>query len=165
MKLSKDIFQFSNFCDATLNICDKLKKINNPGMKFLELGQLLLDDEKDRKEGAFIKYGENHTKMAEALGLVFELCHTYYLSGVGYIFIDLNEEDREKLLVRLILRNKLIKRMYQASKNGNINAKEFFYMISESTYIRRRSNIKNVFDVLQRSHEYDFSSFVELIQF
>ena len=113
-----DVIQFSNIEDATINFCEKVNEVNNPGLNFQEIGRLLQDDGIERKVGAYVKYGENHTKTAQTLGLAFELCNTYYLSGVGYIFIELNEEDREKLLTRMILRSKLFTRMMQASVNG-----------------------------------------------
>lgn len=162
---SKDIFQFSSFEDATYCICSKLNRVNNPGLKFMKIGQMLLDDNNIRKNGAFIKYGENHAKTAEALGLVFKLYHTYYLSGIGYIFIKLTLKEREELLVRLVLRNKLIKVIYQASKKGRVDLRKLLFMISDSTYVRRRSNIKKVLEILSRSDEYDFSSFIKALKF
>lgn len=114
-------------------------------------------------DGAYTKYGENYVKTAEAMGLFFELSRTYFLSCIGYIYCDLPEEDKEKLLVRLLLRNRLIVRMIQASENGNINTREFFYMLSDSTYLRRKSNVKTVLKVLESSREYDFSDFLDRI--
>ena len=138
---AKDVFQFSDIEDATDNICEKVKANNNPGMNYIDVGKILLDDGKIRKNGAYINYGENHVKTAEAIGLFFELSRTYFLSCLGYVYCDLSKEDKQKLLTRLLLRNRLIVRMMQASENGNINAREFFYMLSDSTYLRRRSNV------------------------
>ena len=138
--------------------------VNNPGLNFQEIGRLLQDDGIERKVGAYVKYGENHTKTAQTLGLAFELCNTYYLSGVGYIFIELNEEDREKLLTRMILRSKLFTRMMQASVNGKVNMREFLYMLSDSTYVRRRSNVKKMMGYLIQSDEYDFTEFIDIIE-
>ena len=161
---AKDIFQFSDFNDATIIFCEKMKNTDNPGMKFSEIGRLLLDDGKARNTGAIVKYGENHAKTAEMLGLAFELCKTYYLSGIGYIYAELSKEKQKKLLTRLVIRNKLILRMYQASKNGAIDMREFLYMISDTTYMRRRSNIKRILNVLSNSDEIDFKYFVDQIR-
>ncbi len=160
---SKDVFQFSDFSDATLVICEKIKAHNNPGVKYIDVGKILLDDGKIRKDGAYTKYGENHVKTAEAIGLFFELSSTYFLSCLGYVYCDLSNDDRKKLLTRLLLRNRLIVRMMQASENGNVNAREFLYMLSDSTYLRRKSNIKAVLNILDSSDEYDFTDFVEKI--
>ena len=160
---AKDVFQFSDMAHATVVICEKVKAYNNLGMKYIDIGKILLGDGKMRKDGAYIKYGENHVKTAEAMGLFFELSRTYFLSCLGYVYCDLSNEDRHKLLTRLLLRNRLIIRLMQASENGNINAREFFYMLSDSTYLRRRSNIKAVLNILKSSEEYDFKDFVNKI--
>lgn len=160
---AKDVFQFSDMEHATVAICEKVKAHNNLGMKYIDIGKILLDDGEVRKDGAYIKYGENHVKTAEAMGLFFELSRTYFLSCLGYIYCDLSNEDRDKLLTRLLLRNRLIIRLMQASENGNINAREFFYMLSDSTYLRRRSNVKAVLNILKSSEEYNFKDFVNKI--
>ena len=141
---SEDVFQFSSIDDATDNFCEKVNHISNPGLTHLQVGKLLQDDGKERTDAAYVKYGENHSKFAKELGLAFELCNTYYLSGVGYIYLELTEEDKERLLVRLMIRSTLIKRLYQASQNGTVNLREFLYMLADSTYLRRKSNIKKV---------------------
>lgn len=160
---SSDVFQFSNLDDGTSVFCDKMRKTDNPGMKFIEIGRLLLDDGKERKDGALVKYGENHAKTAEMLGLSFQLCKTYYLSGIGYVYSELSEDKQYRLLTRLVLRNKLVTRLYQASKNGKIDMREFLYMLSDSTYLRRKSNIRTILDVLARTEELDFEEFIKLI--
>lgn len=162
---AKDVIQFSSFYDATIGICNKLKEVDNPGMKFAEIGRLLLDDGKDRKDGAYVKYGENHAKTATSLGLVFEFYNTYYLSCVGNIYIELQEEDKKHLLDRLIVRSSLVARMLQASQNGRVNMREFLYMLSDSTYTRRKSNMRKMVDYLYQSEEYDFNAFIERINF
>lgn len=152
----KDVFQFSNLDDATLNYCLKLKKVDNPGLSLLEIGKLLQDDGKERKDGAYVKYGENHAKLAKELGLGFELCNTYYLSGIGYIFAELSEDNRKHMISRLILRSKLICRLYQASENGDVDLRQFLYMLADSTYIRRRSNIKKMADYLIKCEDNEY---------
>lgn len=161
----EDVFQFSNLDDATINFCKKVKSIDNPGLTHKEVGKLLQDDGKERKDGANVKYGENHAKLAKELGLAFELCNTYYLSGVGYIFVELSKEQQEKLMSRLIIRSTLFKRLYQASTNGNVDLRQFLYMLADSTYARRRSNVKKIMGYLASNAEYDFSAFIEMIHF
>lgn len=160
---AKDVFQFSNIEDATINICKKVRDNNNPGMKYIDVGKLLLDDGKMREDGAFTKYGENHVKTAEAIGLFFELSRTYFLSCIGYVYCDLSNEEKDKLMTRLLLRNRLIVRLIQASENGNVNVRDFLYMLSDSTYARRKSNVKAILNILAHSNEYDFSGFISKI--
>lgn len=162
---AKDVVQFSSFYDATIGICTKLKEIDNPGLKFVDIGRLLLDDGKLRKDGAYVKYGENHAKTATSLGLVFEFYNTYYLSCLGNIYIELQEREQKHLLDRLIIRSSLVARMLQASQNGRVNMREFLYMLSDSTYTRRKSNMRKMVDYLYQSEEYDFNVFIEKINF
>ncbi len=161
----EDIFQFSSFKDATINLCLKIKDKDNPGLSYLEIGKLLQDDGKERLNTAYIKYGENHAKFADALGIVFRVYSSCYLSGIGYIYTKLSSADQEKLLTRLIIRTKLIMKLYQTSQNDIVNLRDFLSVLSESTYIRRRSNIKKVLCILYNSTEYDFKSFIDKITF
>lgn len=161
----KDVFQFSTLEAGTDHICQVLNEAGNPGVTFIQAGKLLLDDGSQRKDMAYIKYGENHLKTAEALGLLYELTHTYFVSCVGMIYLNLNEEDRKKLNVRLFLRNKFIARLIKATASANVDARQFLYMLSDATYIRRKSNIKCILRYLQESNEYDFSSLIERIIF
>lgn len=161
----KDVYQFSDLDNATFRLCRLLKEANNPGVTSLNAGELLLNDGKSRKPGALIKYGENHVKTAEAVGLVYEMAHVYFLSCIGYVTDLLATDEQERLLLRLILRNKLVSTLLSASHNGIINMRQFLYMLSDSTYTRRRSNIKTILRVLEQSSEYDFSTFLSSIVF
>lgn len=161
----KDVFQFSSLEDGTKNICHILKGKGNPGVTFLEAGKLLLDDGMLRTDMAYKKYGENHLKIAESIGLLFELTRTYFVSCLGIVYLSLPSDEQEKLIIRLFLRNKLIARLIKASSFATVNARQFFYMLSDTTYIRRKSNIKSVLRFLECSKEYDFSPYVERIVF
>lgn len=161
----KDVFQFSTLEAGTDHICHVLNEAGNPGVTFIQAGKLLLDDGTQRKDMAYIKYGENHLKTAESLGLLYELTRTYFVSCVGMIYLKLNEEDRKKLNVRLFLRNKFIARLIKATATANVDARQFLYMLSDTTYIRRKSNIKCILRYLLESTEYDFSAIIDKIYF
>lgn len=161
----KDVFQFSTLEAGTDQVCFVLNNAGNPGVTFIEAGKLLLDDGKPRKDTAYIKYGENHLKTAEALGLLYELTRTYFVSCIGVVYLQLNEEDRKKLLTRLFLRNKFIARLIKASATARVDARQFLYMLSDATYVRRKSNIKCILRYLLESTEYDFSKVANNIYF
>lgn len=163
--IPKDVFQFSSLEAGTVKICNVLNEAGNPGVTFIQAGKLLLDDGTQRKDGAYIKYGENHLKTAEALGLLYELTHTYFVSCIGTVYSKLSEEDRYKLTVRLFLRNKFVARLIKATAAANVDARQFLYMLSDSTYTRRKSNIKCILRFLQESMEYDFSAIIDKIYF
>lgn len=161
----KDVFQFSSLENATDNICRILNDIGNPGVTYLQAGKLLLNDGKSRNDIAYKKYGENHLKTAEALGLLYELAHTYFVSCIGTIYLILNDEDRKRLNIRLLLRNKFIARLVKATSTATVNARQFLYMLSDTTYTRRKSNVKYILQYMQESTEYDFSQMTSRICF
>lgn len=160
---SSDIFQFSSFDDCTSRLCEIIRKNNNPGLNSLLMGKLLLDDGKIRKDGAYTKYGENHLKAAASLGLTRKYYDTYYLTCIGYVFDTLDDGKKEKLLLRMVLRNNLIRRIIRATNNGSLDMRQFCYMLSDSTYIRRRSNLKKIVNILRDTEEYDFNVFLDKI--
>ncbi len=82
-----------------------------------------------------------------------------------HLINNISELEKEKLLVRLLLRNKLIWRMYSATRIGSVNARLLFNMLSDSTYKRRKSNLLTILKILKNCSEYDFSSFVENVNF
>lgn len=156
--VAADVFQFSDFDDATQNICYKLCENNNPGLKFKEIAELLFNDNIQRSDCALNKYGENHIKTAELIGLAFkDVSKKYYLSSIGYVFNELDEKNKERLLIRLIIRNKLISQLLVAALQGQFDMEAFLYDLSKSTYIRRKSNIKRIINIINSSDEYDFS--------
>lgn len=161
---SFDVFQFSDFENATKNLCAKIKCTDNPGLNFVEVGKILLDDGLVRKDDAFRKYGENHIKTAELIGLAFKCEGKYYLSPIGCVFNDLSETEKNKLLTRLILRNKLISQSLLIALNDVLYMQSFLYELSESTYIRRKPNIKHVIEILNSSSEYDFVNITKNIK-
>ncbi|SEH52532.1 hypothetical protein SAMN02910265_01252 [Ruminococcus flavefaciens] len=162
---SKDVFQFSNFNDATFKLSQIIVEQGNPGLSYLDIGKLLLNDGKSRTEGAYVKYGENHAKTSSAIGLSFEMSHITFVSCIGMVINNISKLEKEKLLVRLLLRNKLIWRMYSATRIGSVNARLLFNMLSDSTYKRRKSNLLTILKILKNCSEYDFSSFVENVNF
>lgn len=162
--MAADVFQFSDFDDATINICKCICKINNPGVKFKDVAKLLLTDNVIRNDVALSKYGENHIKTAESMGLAFkDDSKNYYLSAIGCVFNDLSEESQKKLLLRLIIRNKLITQLFVASIQGSFDLEAFLYDLSKSTYLRRRTNINRIIELLNEANEYDFSELTKNI--
>ena len=163
---AKDVLQFSDFKDCTIRICDVIKKAGDHGFNFLEIGKYLESDDSHKKDSAYIKYGENHSKTATDLGLLYNLSNKYFLSCLGFIVCDLSEEMQEKLICRLILRNKLIKRfIYHAIKDGEDSYSNEVDFLSESTMIRRKSNVKKILGILANNKEYNLTGLIERIKF
>ena len=144
----EDAVQYSSFDDVIRNVSEKMIIAGDVGLSHLQIGKILQDDGKVRKDGAYTKYGENHAKTACYLGYLFSLRKSYYVSAIGYVIDDLSFEDQSKLFARLFVRTNLFRMVYYLSKSGEVNLRKVFDMLSEKTYIRRRSNIKMLFQKL-----------------
>jgi hypothetical protein len=66
---SSNIPQFSNLLNGSFKLIRILEQCGDYGPTFMKLGQYLTG--KDKKKGAYIKYGENHTKLAASLEMVW----------------------------------------------------------------------------------------------
>lgn len=161
---SKDIFQFSNLEDATKNLCKLVKQKKDPGLKHIAVGRILLNDGKNRNDGAYTKYGENHAKFAEDLGLMYSLESVFFLSCLGYVLDELEEDLYKKLLTRLVLRLRLVQKLYLDSLKGVVDLRDSLSVLSESTFVRRSSNVKTILKFLINSEEFDFHDFVSKIE-
>lgn len=144
----QDAVQYSSFEDVVYNVSKKIIIAGDSGLSYLQIGKILQDDGKVRKDGAYTKYGENHAKTASYLGYLFSLKKTYYVSSIGYIIDELSLKEQGKLYARLFIRTNLFKTVYYLTKSGEVNLRKVFDMLSEKTYIRRRSNIKMLFQKL-----------------
>lgn len=144
---SQDIVQFSSLNDATAKICIKILEAGDEGLRYTEIGQLLLDDGKVRKTGALKKYGENHAKTAVEFGLVQNKYDYIYLSCIGVVFGDYSIKKRNELLKRLILRNRFVQRLAILSQKGEISLEQEMAILSEATIKRRLPNIRTLFSL------------------
>ncbi len=161
---SKDLLQFSSLEDATITICERYIEECNPGFSAEETGRLLLKNEQAKRLLAYRKYGENHAKAAEAFGLVYSITNVFFLSGLGLVYLQLSDKQREQLLTRMVLRTHEIEQLYRNYRQGkHTSAREYMNMLSDSTYRRRRSNLRRLIRVLSESREYDFSDFINSI--
>ena len=129
---SRDVFQFSNIEDSTRNLCKLVRAENDPGLKHIAVGKILLNDGKLRNDVAYTKYGENHAKFAEDLGIMHSLESVFFLSCLGQILNDLDEVSFKKLLTRLILRLRIVQKLYLDSLKGKVNLRECLSVLSET---------------------------------
>jgi hypothetical protein len=142
---AEDVIQFSNFDDATISICNLIKDAGDNGYGLVELGKMLENDGVERTVGTYRKYGENQAKTAESLGLLHSIKSTFYLTCIGYAMDMLSDNDQQRLICRLIMRNKLIRRLiYKAYKESLAEYFDEVGFLSYSTMIRRRSNTKQL---------------------
>lgn len=162
--VTEDIFQFSSTHDVTDRLCKRLINAGDPVVDAPALGKILLGTRPRRNVVAYRKYGENHGKMAARLGLVQTIEKHYMLSCLGQIFVSLNAEDRRRLIVRLLLRTPLVAHLLHLS-DGDIDMRKVMSELSDTTYLRRRSSVRNMLAFLRQSTEYDFSRFLNRLIF
>lgn len=160
---SRDVFQFSNLDNATFALCSAMRSINDPGISYLQAGKLLLRDGRERDVRAYLKYGENHLKTGATLGLFYELDKIYFVSCIGYVSSLIDETSRSRLLDRMILRSRLFIKLMQISKARSFHLRNVLCFLSDSTYRRRRSNIRTLLKCLENNEELDFSQYLRNI--
>lgn len=133
--------QSSAFDSCTNRMCEAMIWQNNPGMRFIEIGQLFPDKVKVVNDGSLSKYGENQVKTASQLGLVFDYYDYWYLTCVGYVFNELTEEEQGALLARSILRIPLYRSVVTLLLQRNVSMMDYMASLSDSTKGRRSGSI------------------------
>lgn len=138
-----DIPQFSNFEHAILDV-NIIISMCGP-LDFTDLGKMIINA---KLEGACKKYGENHSKTAAMFGLVDLNKTSRYLvsnTSFGQFSIALDKNDKKELLKRIALRNPFIKTIIYYAKKGNADYSELTAsLLSTSTSLRRKSNVKKI---------------------
>lgn len=138
--LSSDVPQFSSIDSATRKLCTLMAALPPIGYSFEEIGKVLQPGHTE-DVWANRKYGENHVKTAELLGLSFSIERMYYLSAVGHVFPDLSSDQQDQLLSRMALRNPLVFNVVHKLLNGfNVTIEDEISFLSESTIKRRKNN-------------------------
>ena len=149
-----DFVQFSSLADATVGITKVIEDHGDEGFSYVDIGKMLLDDGAVRKETAYRKYGENHTKTAQEFGLTQILFSKTYLTCIGKIINDLSESMIHALLRRLILRNRYIKLMIKLSGTERLSLDSQMGLLANTTKIRRLSNIRKLWQfILEEDYE------------
>jgi len=144
-----NIPQYSSYKDGTFEMLKYLRMSGDFGPSFPEIGEHFL--ESGHKSMAYIKYGENHAKLAQLLGLV-EIKKTdkkrVYLSEIGRTIEKLSEEKQydcfAKLAVRIPIVQEAIKQDIPSAKELEEHLKIY---LSPVTALRRR---KNTWELIKR---------------
>ena len=87
-----EIPQISNYELSTIGVCNVLNDLNDPGLECTEIGKRLFTDGKERKDGAYFKFGENHVKGASFHGLTHCCGNKWFLTCLGRIYPQMDEE-------------------------------------------------------------------------
>ena len=142
---SNNIPQFSSFPTAAVCVPDQLMPRTAP-ISWVDLGYALFPS--SVSDGAAIKYGENHGKMAALLDLalpVKEKGKGAFLPTVFTPFYcNLPQTDKMNLLVKLCFRIPIVQQAVIADDPYTKIDQLLHQYLAESTYLRRRSNVLEV---------------------
>ena len=148
---SKDITQLSSIEDCTINMCRVMLSRINCGLSFPEIAsELHVDDSYKDNLVALMKYGENQVKTAAQLGLCVFWNDLWYLSSVGYIFLNLPENVQNKYLSINLLRDPFYSKVIISLCQKDTCLQDFMQILSESTQKRRASSCKRVMEFFYR---------------
>ena len=162
---STDMPQLSDFNAAFYDVVYKLKNAGDKGFRYVDIGILLQNDGVKRKDMANRKYGENHAKASEYLGYLYSLHYHYYVSCIGYILEFLNNDEKEKLFNRLLIRTNLFRAIYLFSRKRRVNFRMLFDVLSAQTYKRRLEGTKLMLSKLTKNKEYNFAQILDKIDY
>ena len=146
----KDIPQFSDLRRAFFNVPYILMNCGINGVGYAQMGYILR--ERQRSEVADKKYGENHIKTAEQLGLCYVEGYKSYLTDLGKISVSLSEKEKELLLPKLCLYIPFIQN-YFLSCQDDIFLNKQFSILSPSTIGRRRPNVNTLIRIINKAIE------------
>ena len=144
---AKDVTQFNSFSSCEIEMCNALLWSNNPGCKYLDIGRFFPNNVIYKNDNAYKRYGESHIIAAAQLGLAFEYYDYWHLSCLGYMYPDLEETIRRKLLARTITRNWLYQKMLIDILDHDINPEHYIDTLSASLVKRRLRNVCAFFEI------------------
>lgn len=144
---SSHITQCSSFTACEASLCEVLLNENNPGLEYAEIGILLSSFISSNKSGALRKYGENQIKTASQLGLAFEYYNHWYLSCLGYVYLDLDNEKRLNILARTLLRDPLYAKLIVDITQQDIYLKDYMDFLSVATINRRLPSVVKLLSI------------------
>lgn len=143
--------QYSSFNDGTIEMIRYLRMSGNFGPSFLEIGQHYIESGSDKR--AYVKYGENHAKLAEILGVVDirkRDIKRVYLNDLGIALEKRSIEEQKDCFIKLSGRVPIVQ---YAIKQGLSDVKSLEMVmgqyLSESTVKRRRKNTWDMITMLR----------------
>ena len=137
-----DIPQYSSYEDGTSGMIAFLRMSGNYGPTYCEVGKHFL--ETGHKEAAYVKYGENHSKLAESLGLVRierDKKRKVYLSDIGKTIEKLDISIQKECFTKLSMRIPIIQCALKKQVDNYEALEELLRLyLSATTALRRRKN-------------------------
>lgn len=136
-----DVPCFSNFDNGAARL-NELLEFEPEGLTFSDAGYQLMNSV---KEGARTKYGENHSKLAAMMTLVV-ISNTrpakVSATAWGTFLTKYDIGQKRSVLKKLLLRDLCVRTIVKNALNGPTSYREAVTVLSKSTALRRRSNVK-----------------------
>lgn len=149
---SSDIPQFSDYDDVVYKTPYLTVASRETDIGFIQMGYMLLGSPK--KDCAYMKYGENHAKAAAQIGLCAVNRGKVNPSYLGVAFLKLHREEQKELIPKLLLYIPIVQNFFVLGKNVE-KLQTYFSLLSESTQIRRRSNVKTLINQVGQYIDYE----------
>ncbi len=154
----KDVPQFSNLRNGTVGLCKALRDRYNQGYNYEEIGKLLLGPGK--KDSAYTKYGENHSKLSEMLGFVQIVKvgnrKKVYLTNLGSYLCDLKKNVQATVIKKSIFRCKIVRNLISKSSINDISLENELSFLAETTRVRRTPNVKELLKLINENGELNY---------
>ncbi len=148
---SHNIPQYSNYDKGTVEMLKYLRMAGDFGPSFTEIGEHFL--ESGHKPEAYIKYGENHSKLAELLGIVVikkQDRKRVYLSEIGREIEKLDVNEQYDCFVKLSARIPIVQEAIKLGINNQTDLENHLKRyLSYTTAVRRRKNTWVLIEKLQ----------------
>ncbi len=148
-----NIPQFSNFDNGSTHLTKILADCGDFGPDFIALGRYLTV--KGKNDIAYRKYGENHSKLANLLGLCYldftKRPSKIYLTSLGLELSKKNIEKQKELIAKLSIQIPVISISLIEAQKEKINLREkILYFLSKTTTDRRIPNVVYILDNIRK---------------
>lgn len=148
-----EIPQISNYDMSTRGVCDIMRNMDDSGVDYNELGVMMFLDGAERNPGAYLKFGENHVKGASFHGLTHCCGGKWFLTCLGRIYPDLDEEMRSALSARTLLRKPFFHLVISEAMEHDVNIRDFMPGLALTTQKRRSSSCMHFLNVIIKQCE------------
>ncbi len=152
---TRSIPQFSSIESAIIYEVDYLAY--SGASSFEKIGSVL-PGQYSSTVGAHRKYGENHSKLLESFGLAVIDYSGVYLSPLGMFYSEFNNENRQKLVSRLVFKIPIMRNILYKSMSEEVSiSDELSKYLSASTVKRRLPNVRRLVHYLYDYYDGSFN--------
>lgn len=145
-----NIPQFSNI-DAINDVLDYVDSADE--VTYELIGYYI---NKDAKKGAQTKYGENHYKTAASIGLT-TINKPFAITTLGRKYKKLQADEKTALRNKLFLLIPIVQKIIVEAKYKEVQPMNILNLyLSESTSIRRRSNVRTMVEFVYKDADMEF---------